>query len=288
MDSPIINLISEYAVSPRRLALNIAWRLPRTISDQSYIFVVGCPRSGTTLLQRILAVHPRLCSYNGETNLFSYRELFRRNYFGFARVQLQSLHADSADIVDFFDRSVSLFKRQELGIDNARIFVEKTPQHILKIKFLLRHFPNSRFIHILRDGRDAYVSSKEHPGISQNISPVVFARYWKRCLDKWASVDDHKSLFQVKYEDLAANPERSLAALLSSLGLEYHQNMFQPSAISADPRSSKFVFRKLNEPINSSSVGRWKSEMSPAEINEFHRIALKSLVANGYSASLGC
>ena len=55
---------------------NVTWRFPRTISEGNPVFVVGAPRSGTTLLQRMLSVHPDLFSIEAETGLFSMQNIF--------------------------------------------------------------------------------------------------------------------------------------------------------------------------------------------------------------------
>lgn len=276
--SRILDLLWPYLAHPENLTKNLAWRLPSTVSDKKYIFVIGCPRSGTTLLQRILTVHPECFSVNAETNLFSFMEIFSQRWLGFPRGHFARLLADSRDIIDFFDHLVGSLQDPS----ESKIFVEKTPQHILKIKFLIRHFPNSRFVHIVRDGRDCYLSSKSHPHVPQNSSVGVFAKYWKRCLVRWSHCKKHPNCYQLRYEDLALNPAKEISELCAFLGLPFHPDMTDPGAISDDPRSMQSVFRKLSEPINPGSLMRWQSEMDQHDLQVFNRVAIRELSAYNY------
>jgi len=184
MKRQLLHLAQSYIRDPKNLFRNVSWRFPKTISPKKIVFVVGAPRSGTTLLQRILTVHPELFSIEFETGIFSYQNIFSRRHFGFSKEQLKSLFENSKDLVNFFHNSIEILENQNPG----KTFVEKTPQHILHLRFLIKHFPNAKFVHIYRDGRDCYLSSLEHPNIPQRHSPASFAKYWRRCLHSWEAV----------------------------------------------------------------------------------------------------
>jgi len=274
----ILHLAKSYAHDPKNWLRNIKWRCPKTISSKKHIFVVGSPRSGTTLLQRILTVHPELFSIEGETGIFSYQNIFSRRHFGLTESELNELYNTSTDIVEFFDNSIKILEKQNLG----KTFVEKTPQHILHIDFLIKHFPNASFIHIYRDGRDCYISSLKHPNVPQRRSPVTFARYWRKCIKSWEAVHPAPNLYEIKYENLASRPESELQNLMHFLGLKLDARQLDPEYISQDHRAKRDEFKKLKEPINRSSCGRWEKELSKEGLNIFLEIAGDQLSSLGY------
>jgi hypothetical protein len=278
MKRQLIALAEGYIYDPRHWLQNILWRYPATISERSVVFIVGAPRSGTTLLQRILSVHPGFFSIEGETGLFSYQNIFVRRHFNFDKDTLERLFSESVDVIDFFDKSVAVLERYNA----AKIFVEKTPQHINYVSFLARHFPNAKFIHIYRDGRDCYLSALEHPHIPQNRTLKCFAKYWKKCVSSWIPVRSLGNAFEIKYEDLASQPEVEVAKLMKYLGSRFVAEQLDPKYLAKDVRANRDVFRKLNLPIDSSSCFRWKAGLTREENEQFISVAGGQLEAYGY------
>lgn len=279
MIDQLVNVLKTYD-SPQSLVRNISWRFPSTISDINTVFVVGCPRSGTTLLQRILSVHSQLFTIQGETGLFSYHNIFspRRKHFGLPDKEIKQLFNNSADIVDFFAQGVTLLSAKNEG----KRFIEKTPQHILHLPFIFKHFPESSVVHIVRDGRDCYCSSKSHPNVLQNKNVEVFAKYWKKCVQAPLNYQDNKKLLTVKYEELVSEPWLWIPRIMNFINLEAEEVQFDSTFIGKDNRANLNIFRRLREPINSSSVNRWTSELTSFEIEQFEKIAAKELIFYGY------
>ncbi|MBR9911300.1 MAG: sulfotransferase, partial [Gammaproteobacteria bacterium] len=115
-----------------------------------HIFIVGAPRSGTTLLQSILLVHEKIVGFDEETGFFMYRDLFSREFEGIKNDQYEKICLESSDIVSLYD-GVAKLRIETIGRDG--FFLEKTPQHVLKIDFLLKNFPNAKFLNLFRDIR---------------------------------------------------------------------------------------------------------------------------------------
>lgn len=96
------------------------------------------------LLQRILTVHPDFFSIESETGLFSSQEIFSRRHFDLDQQHSDALISASSNIVDFMDRAITVLQKDR---PECR-FVEKTPQHVRRLRFLIKHFPNAQFVHI--------------------------------------------------------------------------------------------------------------------------------------------
>ena len=277
MVAKLIKSLKTYN-DPRFWVENIVWRFPATISDTETVFVVGAPRSGTTLLQRVLSVHSQLFSIERETGIFSYRNIFepKQNYFDLPEPQFRLILDNSTDIVNFFDNVVRILKAEN---GNKR-FVEKTPQHVLYLPFILKHFPKSAVIHIVRDGRDCYCSSKSHPDIPQNQSATASAKYWKKCVRIPARYRD--AILTVSYEDFVSETKKTLTKIMDFIHYKVEDSQLDPLSVGDDARANLKHFERLKSPISSASVARWKEELTDKEVYEFERIARKELELYGY------
>jgi hypothetical protein len=229
-------------------------------------------------MQRVLSSHSKLFSIPGETGLFSLQNIFARRHFGLSQDDLNSLYQSSSDIVDFFSKSVLKISTENA---NAR-FVEKTPQHVLHLKFIKKHFPYAKVINIVRDGRDCYCSSLSHPHIPQNKSVRKFARYWKKCIQAARLEGNSERVHTLRYEAFCENPASALGEVMNFLGLEAESSQLEVNMIRNDPRASSPQFQRLNESITNSSTGRWRADLSEIAAREFEQIASNELQLHGY------
>lgn len=277
----LLHILRSYANDPAHVPRNLLWRMPRTTSATRIVFVVGAPRSGTSLVQSVLATHSGLFSIPGETGLFSWQNIFGRRHFGLSWAENQALFAESRDVVDFFDRGVRLLESRQAG----RVFVEKTPQHVLRLPFLTRRFPRARFVHVVRDGRDCYASAKSHPGVPQATSARRFARYWTKCVVAGGRMAADPRLLTVRYEDFVRDPSGELERMMRFLELAPEPGQLDPDRFGIHRRARRAEFRLLGTPISTARIGRFRAELSAAERRAFERIAGRPLAAHGYSAS---
>jgi hypothetical protein len=277
----LLYIIKSYLKSPPHYWIkNILWRFPRTISDVECIFVVGTPRSGTTLLQRILDTHSELFSLHSETAIFSFQNYFDpyKLHFDLSQNESNTLLRKSRDNIDFFSNGVKLLMHKN---DN-KIFVEKTPQHVIYLGLLLKHFPKAKFIHIVRDGRDCYCSALNHPWIPQANSIIRFAKYYRKCLNAGIKNSVSERVYTIKYEKLVQNPTEEIPFLMKFLKLKFESNQMDVNQLSNDRRASYKHFNKLYSPINSTSINRWHKELSKKEIDAFNKIAKEQLTYFNY------
>lgn len=280
MYQKVKSIIIPYIRQPGSWFNNIKWRMPKTISDLETVFVMGSPRSGTTLIQKVIEGHDQYFSIQGETGIFSYQNIFNpeRHHFGLTTEQQKELFSASVDIVDFFDKAV-----KKISIENdGKIFIEKTPQHVIHLDKLVRYFPNAKFVNIVRDGRDCFCSAKHHENIPQRSSVRIFASYWKECVTPPLMLKHNKRLYTFKYESFTKAPEVELNKLMKFLGHELMDKQLDPETYRKDKRASNENFKRLNENINESSVARWKDELGEDEKRVFKEIAGKELSSYGY------
>jgi hypothetical protein len=213
---------------------------------ESRVFVVGCPRSGTTLLQSTLAGHPLIQTFP-ETQFFTWA--FRRNWLKRAlmwpawavRGRLESFvrELNREDLVPL--AHVGLFQRDYyrpfievldlLTLEAKReIWVEKTPRHLEFIDEIRRCVPRARFIHIIRDGQDVVASlyevTRKYPKVWHGALTIdQCIRYWNKAISVSAAWAGHPDHYMVRYENLVKNLEAVDKALCSFLKIAYDQGM---------------------------------------------------------------
>lgn len=198
------------------------------------IFVLGCPRSGTTLLQSFLAAHPNLCS-TPESHAFN---LLRDRNSPYAIKNYAKFRAHMAEhhgATQFPDPSISNNEFANgfiAGMDEyARTlgrqgWVEKTPDHLFSIEAIQTYAPDARFIHILRDPLATVASLLEaawlYPdqwGGTKTLSWAV--EKWNVATETtatWAALPNHMT---VCYDQLCLEPEQSLRRLCEFLQIEF-------------------------------------------------------------------
>ena len=272
--------IQQFLKHPDHLLKNIIWRFPKSQSEQRHIFVIGAPRSGTTLVKLLLGAHPDLTGPGYETALFMYKDLFAFSYPGFTTLEIEQIQQDSQDIVQFFDKFAELNLRKYGG----KRFIEKTPPHVLRLPFLSRYFPQAQFINIFRDGRDCYCSARRHPNVVQGSHVQRYARYWKRCIEARLRQGNQENILDVQYEDLAQDPSKIVQQIMAFLKEEYDPRQISPDNYSKNQitKTNRQEFSKLSQAIDTSSVKRYQKELSTQEIEQFHQIAGHQLEQLGY------
>ena len=270
---------------------------------------MGCPRSGTTLLQLMLHAHPRI-AIPPETRfvLAAYRE---HREFGDLR-QPENRRALARRIVDrretrFCDLGLDPEETVEriaaaqgtLGSVLGTIFQQyaarfgkprwgdKRPAYLHNIDILLRLFPDAQFINIVRDGRDCVASLKEMSWHRKDIYATVAA--WARAVDdarRAARRLGPRQWHEVRYEDLVADPHGRLAAMCAYLGEEYHPAMAEPSAVAQVAVPSFKTWHALTHaPVTTQRVQSWQTRLDPEEIALCEAALGSRLVASGYELS---
>ncbi len=217
------------------------------------IFLVGCPRSGTTLLQSILASHPEIISFP-ETHLFSKTisinrlvrlfTIYGQNHLNTLKTIFQELGVSDnsisniktpvfsteewiSNLLDQLDIIANHFSPKEL----PEYLLEKTPRHLHFIDEIQSVDSEAQFIHIIRKGEDVVASlheaTKNSPGHwdgSRSLKKSVF--WWNRSIRLSSGFIGKKNQHFVLYKDLIDHPEKTISALLNNLNISYSDSLF--------------------------------------------------------------
>lgn len=184
--------------------------------------VIGCARSGTSILGELLAAHPRV------HYLFEAQALWRSAGPGVSGShRLVAEHATPE-----LRRSIRRWFREQQG--SAALIVEKTPRNVLRIPFLRAVFPEASLVHIVRDGRDVACSMLPAIGGAtwRHLRPPSWQRLFAehsgviRCALAWKETIEialrdlaTERHLQVRYEDLVGRPEEVAREVLAYVGL---------------------------------------------------------------------
>jgi len=269
-----------------------------------YVFIVGCPRSGTTLLQRMLNAHPRIAVMPEAPwipRFFDKRRGVTQEGFVtpellpclLAASEFAGLHLDSGQLEvllvtgESVSYSVYVSGIFDLyGKTQGKVLVgNKTPGFVRRLRTLHTLWPAARFVHLIRDGRDVYLSTRNRflkdpkPGVfdSWKDDPATTAALWWE-LNVRAGREAGDSLgpklyYEIRYESLMRNAAEECMALCTFLGLEYHEavlrfNEGQPT-------------KRTRRPITS-GLRDWRTEMPAEDAERFEAAAGGLLDELGY------
>jgi hypothetical protein len=166
---------------------------------------------------------------------------------------------------------------------------DKTPYYVGHIDELRRVFPEARIVNLVRDGRDVALSLLRVPFGPANVWAA--AHQWREAIDAGERAAERlgTDLLTVRYEDLVAGPETAIPAVCEFLEIGYRPEMLAveespPELIAAGQEA---WFRELYGGISAGSVGKWRRQMSRSDIALFESIAGAELERHGYQTGLG-
>jgi hypothetical protein len=275
-----------------------------------FLFVVGCPRSGTTLLQRMLDAHPQLAvandthfipraleavrpgSLEDEDALFDASMLpelisWVRCYYRFARMGLdEASFAQAAASARSYREFVSLLYGQLARKHGKELGGEKTPDYVRHLPFLHRLFPWARSVHIIRDGRDVALSIVEWAcrdgrqkgpaklALWQEQPVATCALWWRwqvRLGRRSRSVLPPGTYDEVRYEALVDDPEAALRSVAGFLGLPFSDRML--SFNDGKVRHEDGLSAKKAWLPPTPGLRDWRTQMEPNDVELFEALA---------------
>jgi tetratricopeptide (TPR) repeat protein len=219
------------------------------------IFIVGMPRSGTTLVERIIGQNPKV---------FNAGELEAMEYL--AADLNQKIRSGKLPAVNKVNtqqwsglRSLYLEKLPEIS---KPIFTDKLPHNFRHVGIIHKLFPEARIIQLHRDPQDvcmsiysrAFTAGHNHANRWQDLAH--FYAECERLMAHWSSMNSSRIL-DLKYEDLVKNPEYYAKQLIEFCGFEWDSSYldFHQSI----NKSFTFSEMQVRQPIASNRVGRWQN-----------------------------
>ncbi len=222
------------------------------------LFIVGMLRSGTTLVERILASHPRVHGM-GEVNWIAELVGQAVSQTGVAYPALLDVLSDK----QIADLRAAYAGRWPRDSKDATYIVDKNPLNFIYLGLIARMVPNARIVHCQRDPRDTAVSI-----YFQNFANAVnvyaydladigqFHNGYREVMRYWERVLPQGMLHSVVYEKLVSEQEAETRRLLAALGLEW-----DPACLEFQTLSDKITTAsawQARQPLYSSAVGRWR------------------------------
>lgn len=274
----------------------------------SFPIVLGCVRSGTTMLRAALDSHPALAV--PPESYFMAPALERRADYEHAggSLDLESLLADIGA-----DRSFPDWQLAPPALDRVRAEApdtvpaallalylayahqhgkpragDKTPSHLLYVPLLASSFPQARFVHIVRDGRDVVPSI-----LGMKFGPDRFAQavlFWQRRVEQGitgGAALGPERYREIRYEALVADPATTLRDLCPFLGLEYSDEMVRyherADELLGGLRATRHVQGVRRPPTQ--GVRDWRIALAPHDVQLFEALAGDLLDRLGYERS---
>ena len=285
-------------------------------SPNPYVFIVGCSRSGTTLLQRIMNAHPQLAVTDEQdwiSNYFKKRaaltpegqvspeliaRLLQHKRFpklGVSREDLERLlgSGEGVDYAAFVTGILDLYGRAK----GKRLVGDKCPSHVFAIPSLNALWPSAKFVHLIRDGRDVCLSllnwdkpdriTDRFVGCAEDRVSTS-ALYWTwmvqagREAGRWLGPERY---FEIRYEALLADAPGECGRLCIFLGVPYAEAMLrfhEGRTKSGSGLDAKQAWLPITPGLR-----EWRSEMSAKDVERFEAAAGDLLDELGYPRTHG-
>lgn len=277
----------------------------------SPIFIVGHPRSGSTLLASIMGEHSRIAalpethfvrsSLYGGTPIqrwFANRSLASKVELIFSNVRLPDAGITS-ERFEFYCRNSNVDQRSSAQLLRAFLLLcreqfgkefvlEKTPGHIVHVKEILKWMPKAKIIYTVRDARDAVSSLLRVKWTHSN--PKRHAAYWALCVRmahamKQAYPDQ---VHVVRYEDLLLDSMSSMRKICEFVGVEYQEQMLGDKRAEGVVPDWEMEWKKSSKSrIDPAHANQWKAAGNAVLCDLVEQCAYSEMSSLGYELSKG-
>jgi len=217
-------------------------------SDATPVLIIGMPRSGTTLVEQIISMHPEVGA-GGELHFWNELGPAWQRAAGNETRFLAKAASDYLGVL------------RAIAPTAARV-TDKMPFNFLWAGLIHVAFPRAIIIHCRRAAVDTALSIHQthfHPGLAfptGGAELVAYFRSYQRLIDHWRSVLPADRFVEVDYEDLAGAPESVIRRIIAACGLAWHDACLRPES---NPRAVRTPSKwQTRQPIYPTSVARWR------------------------------
>ncbi len=260
------------------------------ISGASALFPLGCPRSGTTFLARLLNAHPEILT-TYETAVFlqlNHRIITTRpvpqdakgGASSHRQLWTRQLAQESRELIEGYYEEVARIE----GKRSLAYWGDKHPHHAQNhcLDFIEGLYPDARFIYIVRDPRDAACSIAAMRACDFEEAMTIWSRLSGLYEAFLAGRQDRVQT--LRYEDLVAQPTLEAHKLIGGLGLTWHTDVDGFLAMhAAHDVHATGLERHRRRDFSNHSVGRWRREVTPEEGKLAERMAGDFMERYGYA-----
>ena len=234
-------------------------RMPRaSIRSERPVFIVGMVRSGTSLVEQILASHPKVFGA-GELPDIIQTVLSLHTVLGSEQRYPQCLPLLTQEKMDRLVQQY-LGHLATLSPDTTRV-IDKMPGNFMHLGLIELLFPDARVIHCMRDPLDTCLSAyfqdftQNHPYCYDLYNLGAYHKQYQRLMQHWRQVLKLPML-EVQYEELVANQETVTRRMVEFCGLEWDERCLQFH------QAKRYVatasYDQVRQPLYNKSAGRWK------------------------------
>jgi tetratricopeptide (TPR) repeat protein len=219
-------------------------------SDATPVLILGMPRSGTTLVEQIISMHPEV-SGGGELNFWN------------ERAAEWYCSGETRNEGTFFAKAAAdyLSMLRAIAPKAARV-TDKMPFNFLWAGLIQVAFPRASIIHCRRSAIDTALSIHQthfHPSLpfpTGGAALVGYFRDYQRLIDHWRNVLPPDRFLEVDYEDLTRAPEPVIRRIIAACGLAWHDACLRPES---NQRAVKTPSKwQTRQPIYRTSIARWR------------------------------
>ncbi|MDL1956536.1 MAG: sulfotransferase [Candidatus Desulfofervidus auxilii] len=271
-------------------------------SKKPPIFILGTQRSGTTLLRLILNSHSKIAIPEEAEflrPLLKYK-YFKKPFYGESLKRIYNYLRNSPHFhlwnYDYSDFLENLKQQKEITLkelieslylsyakhEGKIIWGDKTPSLFRKIKLLYQLFPEAKFIHIVRDGRDVFDSWRKMDPTKNNVAVVALEWQYKNYkIEKFLKYVPNSNKMRIRYEDLLMEPQEVLKKICFFLNINYESeilNFYKKSKYYIGSHHSELIFK----PISPQNIYKWKKTLNSYEIKAFTFLAKRYLKIYNY------
>ena len=281
-------------------------------NNQKPIFIIGCERSGTTLIRLILHSHPNIAlppqtkflkkiykrrlqwrNLANEANRIKLSHWFTDHFDN--HTKLPDLGLEAGDIrKEIVSSATSLgaaatgvFKLYSRKFNKPR-WGDKRPYYIKYLRQLLALFPDAQIIHVVRDGRDCIASLMKMPWWKKDLAYTILN--WQEAIQEGKRANRSlpvEQFIEIRYEDFVSHPEKWARELCRFLGEKYNSDMlkFQEIADIAVPDYKMPWHSATREPISNTAIGRWQRDLEKWQVSLIEKVMGQELKEWGYELS---